>query len=56
MKLSLSLIIFIAWVLLAITNVWFDVMSATLFWKLSLTLGLLWCLIFFVRLVNRKGE
>jgi len=53
---TITLFIFVALVLLAIVNIWFDVISAAVFWKLTVTLGLIWCLAFVVKIVRARDE
>jgi len=38
---NICLALFIAWGLIAIVDVWFDIVSTAVFYKLSVTLGLL---------------
>jgi len=38
---NLCLTVFIAWCLIAIVDLWFDIISTAVFYKLSVTLGLL---------------
>ncbi|NND82694.1 MAG: hypothetical protein HKN50_09725 [Gammaproteobacteria bacterium] len=42
------------WVLLAIVDMWFDIMSAEMFIKVTITLGLLSILVLAVALVRRE--
>lgn len=48
---NITLWVFVAWVLLAIADIWFDLISGSLFWKLTVTLGLIWCLAFIIKIV-----
>lgn len=50
---NLCLGLFIAWVLLVIVDLWFNVISAATFYKLTVTLGLLCVIALVVALARR---
>lgn len=56
MKLTtlVSLLLIIGLVVLAIVDIWFDVVSETVFLKLTITAGLVMVLLLFVSLLRRN--
>lgn len=50
---NLCLTIFIAWVLVVIVDIWFDIISTAVFYKLSITLALLLVIALSVALIRR---
>ena len=48
------LIVCVLWVLLAIADMWLDIMSAEIFIKLTVTLGLIAVLVLGIALVRRE--
>lgn len=50
----ICLIIFVAWVLMALLELWFDILSAELFWKLTITAGALFIVVLGISLVVKE--
>jgi len=50
---NLCLAVFIAWVLVVIVDIWFDIISTAVFYKLSITLGLLLVIALSLALIKR---
>ncbi|MGR8978474.1 MAG: hypothetical protein ACU84H_00060 [Gammaproteobacteria bacterium] len=48
------LIIFVSWVVLALLDLWFDIVSGELFWKLTVTAGALFVVVLGTTLVVRE--
>ncbi|MGR9037527.1 MAG: hypothetical protein ACU83O_13230 [Gammaproteobacteria bacterium] len=48
------LIIFVSWVVLALLDLWFDIVSGELFWKLNVTAGALFVVVLGTTLVVRE--
>ncbi|MDD1612874.1 MAG: hypothetical protein LUQ57_06985 [Methylococcaceae bacterium] len=50
----LCLLIFVTWVFIALLQLWFDLLSGELFWKLTITAGALFVVVLGVSLVVRE--
>jgi len=50
----ICLSIFVAWVFVALLQLWFDLLSGEIFWKLTLTAGALFVVVLGVALVRRE--
>jgi hypothetical protein len=50
----ICLAIFVAWVIIALLQLWFDLLSGEIFWKLTLTAGALFVVVLGVSLVVRE--
>lgn len=50
----ICLAIFVAWVLMALLQLWFDILSGVLFWKLTITAGALFVVVLGISLVYRE--
>ncbi|MGR8953456.1 MAG: hypothetical protein ACU83V_13745 [Gammaproteobacteria bacterium] len=48
------LLIFVTWVIIALLQLWFDLLSAAVFWKLTLTAGALFVVVLGIALVVRE--
>ncbi|MEC4748678.1 hypothetical protein [Methylomicrobium sp. Wu6] len=46
--------IFVAWVFVALLQLWFDLLSGEIFWKLTVTAGALFVVVLGVSLVRRE--
>jgi len=53
---SVTLWLFLAWVALVITDMWFDVVSTEVFLKISVTLGLVMVVAVCVKLSRSKHD
>jgi hypothetical protein len=50
----ICLFIFVSWVLIALLDLWFDIVDAELFWKLTITAGALFVVVLGISLVVRE--
>ncbi|MGZ8097010.1 MAG: hypothetical protein ACXWTH_11230 [Methylosarcina sp.] len=50
----ICLAIFVAWVFMALLQLWFDILSGEIFWKLTITAGALFIVVLGVALVVRE--
>lgn len=50
----ICLLIFVAWVLMALLQLWFSLFSLELFWKLTVTAGALFVVVLGIALVVRE--
>jgi hypothetical protein len=50
----ICLCIFVAWVILALLELWFSILSLEVFWKLTITAGALFIVVLGVALVLRE--
>lgn len=50
----ICLVIFVAWVFMALLELWFDILSGEAFWKLTLTAGALFIVVLGISLVVRE--
>ncbi|MGR9085695.1 MAG: hypothetical protein ACU841_01300 [Gammaproteobacteria bacterium] len=50
----ICLAIFVAWVVVALLQLWFDIVSGVLFWKLTITAGALFVVVLGISLVYRE--
>jgi hypothetical protein len=50
----ICLVIFVTWVIVALLQLWFDLLSGDIFWKLTLTAGALFIVVLGVSLVVRE--
>lgn len=50
----ICLAIFVMWVFMALLQLWFDILSGELFWKLSITAGALFIVVLGISLVVRE--
>jgi len=50
----LCLVIFVTWVFVALLQLWFDLLSGEVFWKLTVTAGALFVVVLGVSLVIRE--
>jgi hypothetical protein len=50
----ICLAIFVAWVFMALLELWFDILSGEMFWKLTVTAGALFIVVLGISLVVRE--
>jgi hypothetical protein len=50
----ICLVIFVTWVIVALMQLWFDLLSGDIFWKLTITAGALFIVVLGVSLVVRE--
>lgn len=50
----ICLAIFVGWVIIALLQLWFDLLSGEIFWKLTLTAGAMFVVVLGVSLVVRE--
>lgn len=50
----ICLLIFVTWIIIALLQLWFDLLSAVVFWKLTLTAGALFVVVLGIALVVRE--
>jgi hypothetical protein len=50
----ICLLIFVAWVFMALLQLWFGILSSAMFWKLTITAGALFIVVLAIALVVRE--
>lgn len=50
----ICLVIFVAWVFMALLQLWFGILSGEMFWKLTITAGALFIVVLGIALVARE--
>ena len=50
----ICLFIFVAWILMSLMQLWFGILSSSMFWKLTITAGALFIVVLAISLVIRE--